>query len=65
MVTLTGVIPKVLDKEAHDTKAETFMFFEEQTEWNKKYLTYTLSDKEKHKGYMIPSATHTYSITNY
>ena len=41
------------------------MFFEEQAEWNKKYLTYNMSEKDKQRGYMVPSLPHTYSVSNY
>ena len=65
LVTLQGRIPANGQVAAVNMPAETFMFFEEQFEWNKKYLTYNLSKKEKQEGYQVPSMTHTYPVPQY
>ena len=47
MVKCKGRMPKNGTVDAHDVQDETFMFFEDQSVWNKKYLTYDWSEKEK------------------
>ena len=64
-MTITGVIPTIGQVAAHNTAAKTFMFFEEQYEWNTTHLTYNLSKKEKQEGFQMPSRTHTYPEPNY
>ena len=44
---------------------ETYMFFEPQWEWNKKYLTHSFVKSEKKKGVVIASQPDSYSVTDY
>ena len=50
MVKYKGRIPKIGETDAHDVPEDTYMFFEDQTNWSKKYLTYGWSEEEKKEG---------------
>ena len=65
MVKYKGRIPKIGTVDAHDVPEETYMFFEDQAQWNKKYLTHAYSEKEKQRGYIVASDPQTYSVSTY
>ena len=65
LVEYEGKIPKLGDKEPQDVPEDTYMFFEDQAEWNKKYLTHNYTEPDKKRGTIVASNADSYTNTVY
>ena len=65
MVKYKGQFPAVGTGAAHSVPEATYMFFEDQWKWNKKYLTHNFTNPEKRRGTIVASNPDSYSVTNY
>ena len=65
MVKYKGQIPAVGTGAAHSVPEATYMFFEDQWKWNKKYLTHNFTNPEKRRGVIVASMPDSYLVTDY
>ena len=65
LVTYEGKIPKKGSEPEKKVPASTYMVFEPQIEWNKKWLTFNYVEPEKRKGAKVASMPDTYTNTEY
>ena len=65
LVTYEGKVPATGSEPEKAVPALTYMVFDPQIEWNKKWLTYNHSEPEKQRGVKVASMTDSYTNTEY
>ena len=65
LVKYEGVVPASGSETEKLVPALTYMVFEPQIEWNKKWLTYNFSEPEKRRGVKVASMPESYTNTEY
>ena len=65
LVKYEGQIPAKGKEKEKDVPAATYMVFEPQIKWNKKWLTHTHTEPEKRKGTLVASMPDSYTNTEY
>ena len=63
LVTYEGKIKRSKNGPEQDVPPLTYMVFEPQIEWNKKWLTYNFTEPEKRKGVKVASMPDSYTNT--
>ena len=65
LVKYEGKVPANGSETEKSVPALTYMVFEPQIKWNKKWLTYNYSEPEKRKGVVVASMPDSYTNTEY
>ena len=65
LVTYEGKIPRSNSGPEQDVPSLTYMVFEPQFEWNRKWLTFNFEKPEKKEGTKVASMPDTYTNTEY
>ena len=65
MVKYEGKIPKLGTEEPKAVPEDTYMIFEPQVVWNKKWLTHNHTEPEKRRGTVVASMPDSYLVTDY
>ena len=59
MVKYEGKIPKLGTEEPKEVPEDTYMFFEDQAIWNKKWLTHNYTEPEQRRGTVVTQIQNT------